>query len=105
MSAALSIVIGVVVGSLTATASLALTRFRAELVARGRPGLATLLHWVGLALIAAALLLLQPLGRESFWAGAAALVISRASLLFVLRRSEAALATPPTHPSDPERRR
>ena len=93
MSTALSIVIGVVVGCLAAAASLFLTRLRAELVARRRVALATLLYWVGLVLVAAALLLLRPLGRESLWAGALALLLSRTLVLAALRRSEASLVT------------
>lgn len=86
MTEALAVVIGVAVGALAAAGSLALTRVRAELVAKGRPGLSAGLQWLGLALLAAVLLALRPLGPQSLWAGAASLIVIRALVLFALRR-------------------
>lgn len=83
-------VVGALVGAIAAGGSLALTRRRAELAARGQVGRATLLYWLSLASIAGALLALRPLGAASLWAGAASLLGLRAALLIALRRRVAA---------------
>lgn len=86
MTGALAVVVGVVVGALAAAGNLTLTYVRTELVAKGRLGLATGLHWCGLALLAAVLITPRPLGQSSLWAGAASLLVFRSLALFALRR-------------------
>ncbi len=86
MTGALAVVVGVAAGALAAAGNLTLTYVRTELVAKGRLGLATGLHWCGLGLVAAVLIALRPLGQASLWAGAASLLVFRSLTLFALRR-------------------